>query len=328
MADRSIQTQLTKHLTDVHSIEEQALVQMRRAPAIAGDPELAVPFQQHLPETERQEARVRELLEARDAEPSSVKDIAGKVGGLGMAAFAKLNPDSPGKLTAHAFSYEHMEIAAYGLLERVAARAGDAEVAAVAREIADEEREMASRLASSFDRAVEASLEQKDADDLDSELDSYLADAHAIEEQALQLLEAAPGLVDDAPLAAIYREHLEETRLQEERVRTRLEARGSRPSRFKDAGMRVGGLNLGGFFGAQPDTTAKLAGFSFAFEHLEIAAYELLRRVAQRAGDADAVSLAEETLAEERAAAERIEARFDGALEVSLAKQGVAPLAS
>ena len=38
-------------------------------------------------------------------------------------------------------------------------------------------------------------------------------------------------------------------------------------------------------FGAQPDTPAKLAGFAYAFEHLEIGAYELLRRVAQRAGD-------------------------------------------
>ena len=37
-----IREQLVKHLTDVHSIEEQALVQMRRAPGLAGAPELAL----------------------------------------------------------------------------------------------------------------------------------------------------------------------------------------------------------------------------------------------------------------------------------------------
>jgi hypothetical protein len=46
--------------------------------------------------------------------------------------------------------------------------------------------------------------------------------------------------------------------------------------------MRLGALNWGGFFAVQPDTRAKLAGFAYAFEHLEIGAYELLRRVAQR----------------------------------------------
>jgi ferritin-like metal-binding protein YciE len=78
-----IERQLVKHLTDVHSIEEQALTQMRRAPKIAGDAELAHVFERHLTETERQERVVRERLEAHDAAPSTIKDIAGKAGGLG-----------------------------------------------------------------------------------------------------------------------------------------------------------------------------------------------------------------------------------------------------
>ena len=54
---------------------------------------------------------------------------------------------------------------------------------------------------------------------------------------------------------------------------------GAEPSRFQDLAMRGQAINFGAFFQAQPDTTAKLAGFAFAFEHLEIAAYEQLRRV-------------------------------------------------
>jgi ferritin-like metal-binding protein YciE len=79
-------------------------------------------------------------------------------------------------------------------------------------------------------------------------------------------------------------------------------------------------VNLGGFFGAQPDTPAKLAGFAYAFEHLEVAAYELLARVAERAGDAETVAVARRIADEERAAAERIAATWDAAVDATLAE--------
>ena len=311
-----IHEQLIKHLTDVHSIEEQALTQMRRAPKIAGDPELASAFERHLVETERHERLVRGRLEAHGADPSTVKDLAGKVGGIGMVMFARFNPDTPGKLVNHAFSYEHMELAAYELLARVAERAGDAETAAVAHEIAAEEREMAGRLEANFDRAVAASL--RDADDLDEQLNSYLADAHAIEEQSLSLLQGGERIVGVLRAAELFEQHLGETREQKRRVEDRLEARGSSPSRIKDVGMRLGGFNLGGFFGAQPDTPAKLIGFAFAFEHLEIAGYEQLKRVAQRAGDDQTAALAAELADEERATADRIAELWDAAIDTTL----------
>jgi len=75
----------------------------------------------------------------------------------------------------------------------------------------------------------------------------------------------------------------------------------------------TGAAGNGAFFGAQPDTTIKLAGFAYAFEHLEIGAHELLKRVAQRAGDQETVALAERTLADERPAAGRIAATWDHA---------------
>ncbi|TMK70615.1 MAG: DUF892 family protein, partial [Actinobacteria bacterium] len=265
MSDRDLQEQLTKYLTDVHSIEEQALVQLRRAPEIAGDPEISEAFSQHLHETERQEERIRELLAAADAKPSMAKDVAGKAGGMGMLLFAKFQPDTPGKLVAHAYSYEHMELAAYELLRRAAERAGQPEVVSAARHIGDEERRMAGRLESVFDRAVEASLREVDPDDLTEQLRKYLADAHAIEMQAIQMLERAPKITEPESLAQLYEEHLDETRGHERRVSERLEAIGGSTSLLTDAGMRLGALNWGGFFQAQPDTPAKLAGFAYAF---------------------------------------------------------------
>ena len=319
MADRTVSEQLAKYLTDLHSIEVQALAQMKAAPDIAGDERLAAIFRQHLEETREQERLVRELLEERGEDTSTLKDVAGRVGGWAMVAFARLNPDTPGKLTAHAFSYEHMELAAYELLRRVAERADDQAVLELARTIGAQERAMGERLAGCFNAAVEASLRDKGAEDIESELVSYLRDAHAIESQALQLLEAGPGIAGFDQLADVFRHHLEETREHQRLVEERLRAHDSRPSRFQSTGLRLGGANLGAFFAAQPDTPAKLAGFAYAFEHLEIASYELLRRVAERAGDDDTIAMTHRIADEERGATERIAATWDAAIDTTLA---------
>lgn len=320
MPDRTLSEQLTKYLTDVHSIEVQALAQMKAAPDIAGDDGLAAVFREHLGETQEHERLVRERLEARGGDTSTLKDIAGRVGGWAMVAFARLNPDTPGKLVAHAFSYEHMELAAYELLRRVAERAGDEPVVELARTVGAQERSMGERLAARFDAAVDSSLREKGAEDIESELVSYLTDVHAIESQALQLLQAGPAIAGFEQLAAVFRDHLEETREHRQLVEERLSAHEARPSRFQSSGLRIGGANLGAFFAAQPDTPAKLAGFAYAFEHLEIASYELLRRVAERAGDADTAAVAARICGQEQTASERIAATWDGAVDATLAK--------
>jgi ferritin-like metal-binding protein YciE/nucleoside-diphosphate-sugar epimerase len=309
--DRDRDEQLVKYLADVHSIELQALAQLRPALSIAGDERLCRAFERHLIETEDQERRVRERLEELGGKPSKLKDAAGASGGWAMAAFAASQPDTPGKLAMHAYSYEHMELAAYELLKRLAERAGDEETARMAADIAAEESRMAERLEQSFDTAVEVSVGAVDSEQLDSLLLAYLRDVHALEGQAAKLLEAGAERVDDEHLEAAFRDHLVETRGHLARVEGLLEERGARPSLVKDTLLKAGGLNLSAFFAAQPDSTTKLAGFAFAFEHLEIAAYELLQRVAARAGDEGVVAAAEEILAEERHAAERVAESWD-----------------
>jgi ferritin-like metal-binding protein YciE/nucleoside-diphosphate-sugar epimerase len=309
--DRDRDEQLVKYLADVHSIELQALAQLRAAPKIAGDERLCEAFEAHLAETEEQERRVRERLEELGGKPSKLKDAAGAAGGWGMVAFAASQPDTPGKLTMHAYSYEHMELAAYELLRRLAERDGDEVTARMAAEIAAEEKRMAERLEQSFDAAVEVSLAAVEPERIAESVLAYLRDVHALEGQAIELLEAGAERVEDEQLEAGFRRHLEETRRHQERVETLLEERGARPSLIKDTALKAGGLNLSAFFGAQPDSTTKLAGFAFAFEHLEVAAYELLQRVATRAGDEGVVTIAEEILAEERAAAEQVAETWD-----------------
>ena len=323
MTPNDLQDQIIKYLTDAHSIEQQALVQMKAAPKMAGDPEIASAFEQHEIETREHERLVDERLEALSASPSKTKDAAGALTGIGFGLFAKLQPDTPGKLVAHAFSYEHMELAAYDMLARVAERAGDAETAQMARRIEEQEAAMATRVAGFFDRAVDASLRELSPDDISDQLRKYLEDAHAIEAQAIQLLSKGGDLAGTPELASAYDEHLQQSEEHQQLIDNRLKALGARPSRLKDAALRMGALNWGMFFGAQPDTPAKLAAFSYAFEHLEIAAYELLRRMAEHAGDEQTRAVADTILGDERAAADKIHRAFDSALDASLEAQGV-----
>jgi ferritin-like metal-binding protein YciE len=238
--------------------------------------------------------------------------------------FARVQPDTPGKLFAHALSYEALELASYELLGRVAERAGDPPVTAAADRIRGEERGMMARLEANVDAAVDAALREHPRGDIAQLLPKYLADAHAIEEQAIALLERAPGIVQDPALEAVFSDHLAETRDHAELVQERLRALGGDPSSLKDAAMRLGALSWGAFFQGHPDTTGKLTAFAYAFEHLEIGGYEQLLRVAQRGADTETAQLVETILAQERDAAGLLASTFGVAASESLREVGVA----
>jgi ferritin-like metal-binding protein YciE len=318
MTSSDLQEQLTHYLTDVHAIEQQALAQMHVAPGLAGDEQIARAFSLHLSETEEHERLIRGLLQSRGASPSKLKDLAGMLSGHGFGLFAAFHPDTPGKLVAHAFAYEHMEEGAYDMLGTIATRAGDDATLATARQIEAQEHAMGDRLDALFDRAAEVALADVEPENLDRQLNTYLSDAHAIEGQSLKLLEKAVKLAEGTDLAAVYRQELAETERHEQLLDERLRDRGSEPSTVKDAALRLGAANWGGFFATQPDTSAKLAVFVYAFEHLEIAAYELLGRVADRAGDDQTSKLARLIIVEETDAARIVRALFSEALDATI----------
>jgi ferritin-like metal-binding protein YciE len=319
----NLRDQVVKYLTDAHSIETQALAQLRTAPDLTQDPEIARIFEEHERETEGHERTIRELLDSYDASPSSLKESVMALGGKGFVLFARSQRDTSGKLMSHAHSYEALEEASYELLMRVAEQAGEERVVEAANRIREDERRMEERIAGNFDRSVEESLRDVPRDDLDEQLNKYLADAHAVEGQAIELLERAPKIVDDPELGRIFEEHLAETREHQELVRERLDARGGSPSMLQDLAMRTGALGWGSFFQAHPDTPGKLAAFAYAFEHLEVGGYEQLKRFAERVGDVETARMAERILEQEREAAQRISAQFDRAASGSLEAVGV-----
>jgi ferritin-like metal-binding protein YciE len=315
--------QLNAHLRDAHAIAQLALPQLRAAPDAARDPALGTAFRQHLVETEHHEELIGDRLEARGVSALRLKNGVFRTNGFAFVLFRGSQPGTPGKLIAHALFHEHLEIATQELLRRMAARAGDQTTMVVAGAIREDERAMAERLEASLDRAVEASLGDVDRANIEVQLDRHLADAHAIEAEAIRLLERGPRLAGDAGLGQLYEEHLYDCRDHQRRVRERLDARGASPDAPKEAAVRLGALDWGAFFVAQVDTPAKLAAVAYAFEFLEVGCYEQLKRVARRAGDGGTERLAEHILADEREMAERLWGGFDAALDAWLVPQEV-----
>ncbi|MBW3541293.1 MAG: DUF892 family protein, partial [Planctomycetes bacterium] len=315
---RTAQEQLVHFLSDMYSVEQQALAQLVSAPNIAGDAGLAADFRQHHAETQEQAEMVRERLEAHGRSPSAIKDAVMKLGGKGFLLFARVLPETPGRLVVHAYSYEAMEWAGYDLLIRFADRAGDSMTVKTAKAIRAQERAMMQRLERRFDAAesiTHAELPQKK---LAEHVRRHLGDVHAFESQGIPLLKKSQKIAGDAALEAIYSRCLEEMREHARLVEQRLEALGSDSSKLKDAALAAGGVNWGLFFQAQQDTAAKLAAFVYAFLHLEVGGYELLKRTADRAGDTETTQLCERILAEKRAMADRVSEAFDSAIEATL----------
>ena len=68
--------------------------------------------------------------------------------------------DKAGKNARDGYMAEHLEIAAYLLLERLAQKVDDTETAEVARRNRADEEEMARRIDASWDRTLELTLEE------------------------------------------------------------------------------------------------------------------------------------------------------------------------
>ena len=158
------------------------------------------------------------------------------------------------------------------------------------------------------------------------QLVKHLTDAHALEQQAITLLEQGSSIAGDEEIARIYRAHLIQTREHERYVAERLEALGESPGKLKDVAMKAVAFGIGAAAGALPDTPLKLAATAFAFENLEVATYRILRDLAERARDGESLALAERTLEQEEAAAELVAGTFARALDLALGEPPTSPL--
>jgi ferritin-like metal-binding protein YciE len=162
------------------------------------------------------------------------------------------------------------------------------------------------------------------ADSLQEQLIKYLTDVHSTEQNAVSTLRAGADSVEDPELAAAFRKHLTETEEHERLIQGRLTALGAGSSRLKDVAQKGVAAMTGAVANVAPDTAGKMAIHAYAFEHLEIASYRMLRQVAERAGDQETVQVADRILEQERAAAQTLSDLLERVADHDLAQMGLA----
>lgn len=160
MPGESIQEQIVKYLTDVHSTEENALSQLRTGADSVADDRLAGVLREHLAETEEHERLVRDRLDGLGAGTSSLKDAVQKGAAAVVGAVSGAAPDTTGKVAIQAFATEHLEIASYRSLRAVAERAGDHETVRMAEHILSQEQAAAHKLDGLLEEAALVGLPQ------------------------------------------------------------------------------------------------------------------------------------------------------------------------
>lgn len=162
--------------------------------------------------------------------------------------------------------------------------------------------------------------------DSNERLDQWLRDAHAMEQQAEQMLDAQARRIENYPdLKLRIEKHIEETRSQKQRLEACLEARGVSPSGMKDMAGQFTAImqSVGGIFAGDEVVKGVLA--SYSFEHMEIASYRILASAAQNAGDAETARVCEEICREEEAMASWLFEHIPAITQEYLTREVVSP---
>lgn len=132
----------------------------------------------------------------------------------------------------------------------------------------------------------------------------WLRDAHAMEQQAEQMLKAQAARIEHYPeLKARIEQHIEETLGQQALLEGCITRLGSSPSMLKDTMGKVAAMGqaIGGMVASDEIVKGSMAGY--VFEHMEIASYRTLIAAAEALGDQETRAACERILVEEEAMA-------------------------
>ena len=156
-----LKDQLIKHIDEAHAMEQNVLRMLDGMIATTDDPEILDALEYHKMQTQGHADRMAQRLEAHGAVPSTVKQLGGVLGALAKMPLDFVRGEKAGRNARDAYSTEHLEIATYELLRRIAQKAGDEETATAALEIIEEERAMAIVVEQHWDRFAELSLQEE-----------------------------------------------------------------------------------------------------------------------------------------------------------------------
>ena len=159
--------------------------------------------------------------------------------------------------------------------------------------------------------------------DLNEQLDKHIDEALAMENNVLRMLDGMIETTHKQEIKNDLRHHKLETEEHISRLEKRLEDRGASPSTMREATGVMGALMKSVVDMARGEKAGRNARDGYATEHLEIASYQLLERVAERAGDTETAEVARQNRKDEEAMAKKIESHWDDFAEISLEEEGV-----
>lgn len=150
-------------------------------------------------------------------------------------------------------------------------------------------------------------------------LNDYIEDALALEESVVDQLDSLVSSVERSPqLMEMLQRHRQVSRLQVERLKSRLEQLGrGTPVRKRIEGMALTLIkNVSDVL--RTDAPGKVGRDVYLLAHTQVAAYELLSRTASSAGDKDTADLARTHLDEDRKCAEEVASHWDEFFQLTL----------
>ena len=158
---QALEEQLIKHIDEAHAMEQNVARMLDGMIETTDDPEILDALEHHKMQTHGHLDRMAARLRAHDSSPSAVKQVGGVLGALAKMPLDLMRGEKPGRNARDAFATEHLEIASYELLRRIAEKAGDEATVKAATEIIAEEKSMADFISQNWDRFAELSLREE-----------------------------------------------------------------------------------------------------------------------------------------------------------------------
>jgi ferritin-like metal-binding protein YciE len=158
---KSVEDELVKALDEAYAMEKQVELLLHSMIRTTGDPSVVSDLETHLEETKQHAERVKVCLEGHGASPSKVKEAAMLTAGALKAPLDMARGEKGMRNARDGFATEHLEIAAYRLIEELARKANDQQSMAIARQNAEDEERMAARIAANWSRFVGLSMKEE-----------------------------------------------------------------------------------------------------------------------------------------------------------------------
>src|SRR5881394_539944 len=152
MASQQLTDQLVKHIDEALAMEQNVLRMLDGMIASTEDEEIKNELRHHKLETEQHAERLEKRLAAHEASPSTAREAVGIMNALMKGVVDMVRSEKAGRNARDGYATEHLEIASYELLKRIAQRANDQETVAACDLIIEQERAMAESIAANWEK--------------------------------------------------------------------------------------------------------------------------------------------------------------------------------